>query len=178
MSAKRFFHVALTLLMIVGVAVSCSSEKNVPTSSKTNKTNSSKIVAHGTIDFGGDDSKSGKKEKPNNKKNDSKKSDSASGGEVMTGKASYYADKFVGRKTASGELYSATKLTCAHRTLPFGTMLRVTNTSNGKSVDVKVNDRGPYAEGRIVDLSRAAAEKIDMIRAGVVSVSVTILSKP
>ncbi len=99
-------------------------------------------------------------------------------GAVLSGQASYYADKFVGKSTASGEKYVHNKLTAAHRTLPFGTMLRVTNKANGKSVDVRVNDRGPFKEGRIVDLSKSAAQKIDMIKDGVVNVSVTIISLP
>lgn len=103
---------------------------------------------------------------------------SAKVGATFTGKASYYADKFEGKSTASGEPYKASKLTGAHRTLPFGTVVRVTNTSNGKSVDIKINDRGPFAEGRVVDLSKAAAQKIDMIKAGVVSVSVKVISVP
>ncbi len=89
-----------------------------------------------------------------------------------TGLASYYADKFDGRKTASGEIYSHSKLTAAHPTLPFGTMLKVTNLKNGKSVIVRVNDRGPFVKGRIIDLSKSAAIKIDAIRDGLVKVKV------
>lgn len=99
-------------------------------------------------------------------------------GTVMKGGASYYADKYEGRPTASGEAFSQKKLTAAHKTLKFGTMVRVTNLSNNKKVDVKINDRGPYVNGRIIDLSRAAAEKIDLIRAGVAQVTVEILSEP
>ena len=98
--------------------------------------------------------------------------------ETVTGKASYYADRYHGRTTANGEKYDKTAYTCAHRTYKFGTILRVTNTSNNKSVKVRVNDRGPYAEGRIVDLSRAAAEAIDMVASGVISVKVEVLSVP
>lgn len=97
-------------------------------------------------------------------------------GTVLTGKASYYHDSLAGRSTASGEPYNPRKLTAAHLKLPFGTMVRVTRVDNGKSVVVKVNDRGPYGgRGRIIDLSRRAAEEIDMIRAGVVDVEVEIL---
>lgn len=77
-----------------------------------------------------------------------------------TGTASYYADKFNGRKTASGEKFSNSKMTAAHRTLPFGTMLKVTNTANGKSVKVKINDRGPFTKNRELDLSKKAFMKI------------------
>ncbi len=91
---------------------------------------------------------------------------------TQTGKASYYGDKFHGRPTASGAKYDKRKFTAAHRKLPFGTKLKVTNLNNGKSVIVEVNDRGPFSKGRIIDLSRAAAEKIGMIQAGVISVRI------
>lgn len=91
------------------------------------------------------------------------------------GGASYYANKFHGRRTSSGAIYHKDSLTCAHRTLPFGTRLRVRNIRNGKEVVVKVTDRGPFCRGRIVDLSLAAAKEIDMLRAGVVRVEVTHL---
>lgn len=84
----------------------------------------------------------------------------------QTGVASFYADKFNGRKTASGERFSQKKMTCAHRTLPFGTKLKVTNTTNGKSIIVTVNDRGPYIKGRVLDLSLCAAKELDFVRAG------------
>lgn len=99
-------------------------------------------------------------------------------GKVEKGKASYYADKFHGRATASGEKYDKRKLTGAHRTLPFGTVVRVTNTATGQSVDVRINDRGPFKAGRVVDVSRAAAEKLGMIRAGVIDCTVQVISKP
>lgn len=70
--------------------------------------------------------------------------------------ASYYADKFHGRRTASGKLFDMNKLTAAHKTLPFGTMVKVTNESNGKSVVVEINDRGPFVRGREIDLSKKA----------------------
>lgn len=93
------------------------------------------------------------------------------------GKASYYGNEFVGRKTASGQLYSHNKLTAAHKTLRFGTKVRVTNVRNGKSVVVVINDRGPFIKGRIIDLSKSAAAHIGIIRSGVGSVRVTPLSK-
>lgn len=97
-------------------------------------------------------------------------------GDKAKGKASYYHHKFNGRKTASGEIYSASKMTCAHRTLPYGTMLKVTNTKSKKAVIVKVNDRGPFVRGRIVDLSYKAASKIDMINDGVADVVIEIVT--
>lgn len=94
------------------------------------------------------------------------------GAYIAYGDASYYSDAFHGKKTASGEIFNKWELTCAHRTLPFGTRLMVTNLINKKTVLVRVNDRGPFVKGRIVDLSYAAAQKIDMITAGVVKVKV------
>ena len=101
----------------------------------------------------------------------------ASGSQVETGKASYYADKFQGSKTASGELYDKNKLTAAHRTHPFGTLCRVTNLANNRSVIVRVNDRGPHVPSRVIDVSRAAAEQLDGIRMGIFSVKVEVVSQ-
>lgn len=91
---------------------------------------------------------------------------------TQTGKASYYHDKFQGRTTANGEKYRKHKLTAAHRTLPFGTKVKVINQSNGKKVKVRINDRGPFVEGRIIDLSKRAARKIGMLDAGVSDVKI------
>lgn len=96
----------------------------------------------------------------------------------VQGKASYYADFFHGRLTSNGEIFSQDSLTCAHRTLPFGTYLKVTNKRNNQEVIVRVNDRGPFIEGRVIDLSRAAAEQLGMIHAGVVRVEVVQVEKP
>lgn len=92
------------------------------------------------------------------------------------GRVSYLARKFKGRKTASGERFNPNALTMAHNTLPFGTMVRVTNLNNGKSVQVRVNDRGPYAADRVADLSHAAARALDMLRAGVAQARLEVLS--
>ena len=89
------------------------------------------------------------------------------------GKASYYGNKFHGRRTSDGSRYHKDSLTCAHRTLPFGTLLKVRNQKNGREVVVKVTDRGPFGTGRIVDLSMAAAREIGMVQQGVVPVEVT-----
>ncbi|HCS21621.1 MAG TPA: septal ring lytic transglycosylase RlpA family lipoprotein [Bacteroidetes bacterium] len=86
--------------------------------------------------------------------------------------ASYYADKFHGRKTASGELYDKTLYTAAHRTLPFGTMVWVKNIKTQDSVQVRINDRGPHIKGRIIDVSRVAAVDLKLIRAGQAKVEV------
>lgn len=88
------------------------------------------------------------------------------------GKASYYGNGFHGRRTSSGERYHKDSLTCAHRTLPFGTLLRVTNKTNGREVVVRVTDRGPFGPGRIIDLSMAAARELGMVRSGIAQVSV------
>lgn len=92
------------------------------------------------------------------------------------GIASYYADEFHGRKTASGELYDKGKMTCAHKSLPFGTVIRVTRLDNKKSITVRVNDRGPFIKGRIVDVSRVAADKLDIIRAGHAEVKIEVIN--
>jgi rare lipoprotein A len=89
-----------------------------------------------------------------------------------TGNASYYSDKLDGNKTANGEIFRQNKLTAAHKTLPFGTEVKVTNLANHKSVIVRINDRGPFVSGRIIDLSKAAAKQIDMVNAGVIKVRI------
>lgn len=86
------------------------------------------------------------------------------------GVASYYHDSLHGNLTANGETYDKNKVSAAHKTLPFGTILYVTNLSNNKSIIVRINDRGPFIEGRDLDLSRAAAEKIGMIQEGVINI--------
>ena len=94
---------------------------------------------------------------------------------VQTGQGSYYADKFAGRPTASGVPYRPGQMTAAHNTLPFGTLIQVTNQRNGRSVKVTVNDRGPHVKGRIVDVSKKAARQLDIVEAGVVPVQVRVL---
>lgn len=93
----------------------------------------------------------------------------------QTGRVSFYADKFHGRPTASGAPYNAEEMTMAHRTLPIGTKVMITNTANQQSVVVTVNDRGPFIGGRVADLSRAAAEKLNMIRSGIVEATLHVL---
>ena len=99
-------------------------------------------------------------------------------GRVETGYASYYGDEFEGRRTANGERYDGDELTAAHRTLPFGTMIRVTHVANGRAVTCRVNDRGPHRKGRIVDLSHRAAEALGMLREGVCKVKLEVLERP
>lgn len=90
-----------------------------------------------------------------------------------TGLASFYSESYNGKKTANGEIYNSSDYTAAHKKLPFGTKVKVTNLSNGKTVKVRINDRGPFIAGRIIDLTRAAAKKIDMLNAGVVKVKIS-----
>ena len=92
---------------------------------------------------------------------------------LQKGKASFYAKRFHGRKTASGERLHPDSLTCAHKSYPFGTLLMVYNPANGRSVNVRVTDRGPYVQGRIIDLSWSAAKELGIIGQGVATVFVS-----
>lgn len=96
-------------------------------------------------------------------------------GDSITGVASYYADKFHGRKTANGETFNMHDLTAAHKTLPFNTIVNVTNLKNNKTVKVRINDRGPFVKNRIIDLSLAAAKELDMLGTGTAEVRIDIL---
>lgn len=96
-------------------------------------------------------------------------------GTRFSGRASFYASKFHGRTTASGEKMDKAKLTCAHRTLPFNTMLEVTNPENGKKIIVRVNDRGPFSGSRVLDLSLAAADSLEMRHRGVIHIEAIIV---
>jgi rare lipoprotein A len=98
-------------------------------------------------------------------------------GYVEVGYASWYGPGFHGKRTASGEIYNMYKLTAAHKTLPLGTYVKVINLENGKSVIVKINDRGPFVEGRIIDLSYAAAKKLGMLKKGVAKVKLIALGR-
>jgi rare lipoprotein A len=94
----------------------------------------------------------------------------------LEGLASYYAEPYHGRRTASGEVFDTYEhMTAAHRTLPFQTVVKVVNTLNGRQVEVRINDRGPFVDGRVIDLSLRAAREIDMVRAGVVPVRLEIV---
>jgi len=94
---------------------------------------------------------------------------------VQIGKASYYGPHFHGKMTANGEIFNMYKLTAAHRYYPFGTVVKVTNLENGRSVKVRINDRGPFKGRRIIDLSYAAAKKIGMIKNGVAKVKIRVI---
>src|SRR5665213_242318 len=99
-------------------------------------------------------------------------------GSTETGLASWYGVPYDGRPTASGEIFDMQKLTAAHRALPFQTWVEITNLSNGKQVDVRITDRGPFVRGRIIDLSMAAAGQIDMLRAGIARVRLKVIDPP
>jgi rare lipoprotein A len=94
------------------------------------------------------------------------------------GKLAWYGSKFAGRKTASGQRYDPNALTMAHKTLPFGTRVKVTNLANKRSVELRVNDRGPTQADRIGDVSHAAAKRLGMVRAGVIDAEVTVIAAP
>ena len=94
----------------------------------------------------------------------------------MTGRASWYGDPHHGRLTANGEVFDKNKLTAAHRSLPFGTRLRVVNLENDRAVEVRINDRGPMIPGRVLDLSYAAARELGAVGSGVIPVRMTVLS--
>lgn len=96
---------------------------------------------------------------------------------AFSGRASWYGPGFHGRRTASGEIFNQNALTAAHPSLRFGTRVRVTNLNNGRSITVRINDRGPYAKGRVIDLSAAAARSVGLIRSGVAPVRVDILGR-
>lgn len=97
-------------------------------------------------------------------------------GAVQTGIASYYHDSLHGNRTASGQIYDKRKMSAAHKSLPLGSRVRVTDTRTGKSIVVRVNDRGPFIKGRIIDLSRRAAQELGIIRRGITPVKVEVLN--
>ncbi len=96
--------------------------------------------------------------------------------QILHGTASWYGPGFHGKKTASGEIYDQTKFTAAHKTLPLGSKARVTNMDNGSTVEVEINDRGPFVEGRIIDLSRAAARALGLVESGTAPVRVELIA--
>lgn len=96
----------------------------------------------------------------------------SAGAYTQEGIASYYADKYEGRPTASGEIFRQNLLTAAHKTLPFGTMVTITNLKNGKKIRVKINDRGPFVAGRIIDVTSRGAKELDFVRDGIVNVKI------
>lgn len=108
---------------------------------------------------------------------DAVNSSSDSSANIRIGAASWYGPGFNGKKTASGDIFDPTKLTAAHRSIPLGRRVRVTHLANGKSVEVLINDRGPYTEGRMIDLSQAAANALEMTGKGIAKVRVEELEE-
>lgn len=106
---------------------------------------------------------------------DNQKTSSYARSHALVGQASWYGNKYHGKRTASGERYNMRAYTAAHKTLPFGTIVRVTNTANGKTVDVKINDRGPFVKGRVIDLSRKSFGQIGNINQGTVPVKIDVI---
>ncbi|MDX2354358.1 septal ring lytic transglycosylase RlpA family protein [Stutzerimonas xanthomarina] len=106
---------------------------------------------------------------------ESPEADATESAVVQKGKASYYARSFQGKETASGETFNQNELVAAHKTLPFDTRVEVTNLENGKQVTVRINDRGPFKPGRIIDLSRVAANRIDLLEDGIAPVRIETL---
>ncbi len=176
MRISKILGIAAAGLLILGMA-GCSGSKSTTSKSTTHLTTNKKSGSTSSSSKSSG-SKSTSSSTSSGSTSGSSSSSSKSTGKVEKGQASYYADKFHGKATASGEKYDKTKLTGAHRTLAFGTVVRVTNTANGKSVDVRINDRGPFKAGRVVDVSRAAAEKLGMIQAGVINCTVEVISEP
>jgi rare lipoprotein A len=99
-------------------------------------------------------------------------------GAYQVGPASYYAHKFHGRQTANGEIFDMYGMSAAHRELPLGTVIRVTHLGNGRSLELRVNDRGPFIPGRILDLSLGAAQYLDMVKEGVAQIRIDIIKEP
>ncbi len=109
---------------------------------------------------------------------DNKNTAGSTNGYLQTGIASYYGEEYHGRRTASGEIFDKNALTAAHKTLDFGTWVQVTHLGNGRRVTVKINDRGPFVEGRIIDLSERAASDLGMIISGLAEVGLDIVTSP
>ena len=99
------------------------------------------------------------------------------GGDVQKGIASWYGPGFHGRQTASGEIFDQSAMTAAHKQLPFGTRVRVKNLRNGRSIVVRINDRGPFIRGRIIDLSKEGARRLDMVTDGIVPVRIEVVKR-
>ena len=114
---------------------------------------------------------------PPSSSTDSQRSVSTEGA-YQVGYASYYAHKFHGRQTANGEIFDMYGLSAAHRELPLGTVIRVTHLGNGRSLTLRINDRGPFIPGRILDLSLGAAQKLDMVEEGVAEIRIDIVKEP
>ena len=116
-------------------------------------------------------------QKVNIEPNGQKKSSTSTTKHALSGTASWYGPRFHGKKTASGEIYDQNKLTAAHKTVPLGSKARVTNLDNGNTVEVEINDRGPFVQGRIIDLSRPAARALGFVESGTAPVRVELIAE-
>lgn len=156
---RRYAHVMCIGLLLMGLS-SCASVKvvHIP-------------IPIPTFGLGGSDDQDQKTVLSNEPED----KDVLQGGEAK-GVASWYGGKFHRRKTASGERYNMYAMTAAHRTLPFNTKVKVTNVSNGKETTVRINDRGPFVKGRIIDLSRAAARELDFENEGITEVHIQVVN--
>jgi len=157
---KYFF-----LVMLAGVLISCSSSPKFTRRASSNTTSKSSETKN---------TRYSKKENTEKEKVDVFYNLSGSL-ETITGYASYYADDFDGKQTANGETFNMYELTAAHRTYSFNTMIRVTNLSNNKTTIVRINDRGPFVDNRIIDLSLGAALQLEMVDSGVQEVQLDII---
>jgi len=158
------------VLALMGVMLPALSPAEAGTRNPVDSSSSSKAGKPSSGEKKGNASQSS--QAPRQKKS---KSSSVPSGKSYTGKASFYGGKWHGRKTANGEIYNQNSMTAAHKTLPFNTKVKVTNLNNGKSVVLRINNRGPFKKGRIIDVSVAAAKKLGMVKSGVVPAKVEVL---
>lgn len=181
-SLVRTLTLAAGIAMIGVIVAGCAPQNTIVKKQDSRGTASAKdgdsvsYEEEEDVDLGGEDSE-GLSDSRRNEKESSDERTYTKGKYFQTGMASWYGREFHGRKTASGEKFDMGKLTAAHRTLPFGTLVKVKNFENGKSVTVRINDRGPFRGSRIIDLSHAAAKKLDMVRSGEAKVGIQILRK-
>lgn len=155
----------LSFIMIVGLLFSCASSPKF--TSKKPSSSTTKNVEQPKTRYS--------KNKDSKKENVDVFYNLSSSMETVDGYASYYADDFDGKQTANGETFNMYELTAAHKTYPFNTMIRVTNLSNKKTAIVRINDRGPFVDNRIIDLSLGAAMQLDMLDSGVQKVQLDVI---
>lgn len=162
-TSKSIFHIILGLLLAASLVLGGCGKTVISSSKPSSTSHSSSSSGSGTL-------------KPYTVNGKTYYPLASASGYKAEGMASWYGDKFHGRKTASGERYNMYDMTAAHKTLPMGSIVKVTNLRNGRTVEVRINDRGPFKEGRVIDLSKAAAAKLDIVGAGTERVRVQALS--
>jgi rare lipoprotein A len=176
------------IALVFSVITACSSDSVFARKSKSDRTAKDKFVASEKEEYTYNEEADDEKDNLNIKSRSGEQrknrdsvlkedNDSEQESYYQKGFASWYGREFHGRKTASGEKYDMNKLTAAHKKLPFGTKILVKNLENGKTINVTINDRGPYVNGRILDLSYGAAKKLEMIGAGEAKVGIIIVRK-